>query len=235
MEQVSNKNHLEDCRCPEECCPTRLETPKFPSPATCLPEDEQRRLEDKIDAANALLLDLGLSGEQEFEARRKAFEGLIGQIVNIQIDCPEANPKGKDKIAAGRIQLAGQNFVLLTAKEREIVIPYKRICQIKPKEGFTDPPPNEPRLIDIGPCLRRALTFDFGNTVSCSPELINLFFRLSLQVFLLTKVDKKVRILMDNKQVSGMLLEVSGESIQIGLKKRKVREIPIDRICLLLF
>ncbi|MBT2756897.1 hypothetical protein J7E71_13180 [Mesobacillus foraminis] len=41
-------------------------------------------------------------------------------------------------MTAGTIELAGQNFVLLTANKREIVIPYDRICQIKPKDGFAD-------------------------------------------------------------------------------------------------
>ncbi|MFS0638521.1 hypothetical protein AB1K84_21715 [Mesobacillus foraminis] len=249
MGHVSNKHHDDECRCtefvpagapddfciPEECCPPKLETPRFPSPATCLPEDEQRRLEARIDEANELLLDLGLSGDLEFESRRRAFEGLMGQYVNVQIDCPKEDPKGKEKITAGRVELAGQNFVLLKAKEREIVIPFGRICRINPRDGFIEPPPHEPRLTDIDPCLRRAIAFDFGNTVSCSPELINIFFRLSLQVFLLTKVDKKIRILMDNKQVNGKLVEVSGETIQISSKKRKIREIPLNKICLLLF
>ena len=74
---------------PESCCPERIKADQLPSPNSCLPEDELRELEAKIDAANELLLDLALSNERPEEARRKSFEGLIGQIVRVEIDCSE--------------------------------------------------------------------------------------------------------------------------------------------------
>ncbi|UPG62839.1 hypothetical protein [Metabacillus endolithicus] len=74
---------------PEECCPDQIPTPKYPSATTCLPEEVQRELEERIAVVNRLLLDLALSGEQPEEARRAAFDGLMGQFIKVKLTCEE--------------------------------------------------------------------------------------------------------------------------------------------------
>ncbi|WP_197076594.1 hypothetical protein [Domibacillus indicus] len=60
-----------------------IKKPAFPSPSSCLPEEEQEELEAKIEEANDLLLNLALSNEQSEEGRRVSFEGLIGQWAEV--------------------------------------------------------------------------------------------------------------------------------------------------------
>ena len=85
----------------------------------------------------------------------------------------------------GRVTLAGFNFVVLQEEEIISILPYSQIETIKPNGRFAEPYP-EPELSEIDPCLRRDLTFHFGEVVSSSPELIHLFFRIHLDVYLLT-------------------------------------------------
>lgn len=81
---------------PEQCCPERKETPKYPSPTSCLPEDELEELEKKITEANRLLLDLGLSGELPIEGRRIALTGLIGKMVKVKLNCDAKEAEAPD-------------------------------------------------------------------------------------------------------------------------------------------
>ncbi|WP_309090214.1 hypothetical protein [Domibacillus sp.] len=133
---------------------------------------------------------------------------------------------------SGRVQLAGRNFVLLKKKEHEIIIPFSKIKSIK---SFTRHPGLEkgPALLDIDPVLRRALMFKFGETVASSPELIHLFFKMTLPIFLLGYIDKKVNIVLSKKAISGHIHEVDKETVTIITAQKKQRVIPLDSICLI--
>lgn len=324
---------------PEECCPQRLETPKFPSPTSCLPEEQTRELEERIEATNELLLDLALSNERPEEGRMKSFEGLIGQLVDVKIKCVEAGeeedpelnegdvqgvsetaliskcfdtiekedeykitpmghtltvdpdlpPKKKNQrkkkilnwrkkvgkfknrkyknrkiiikkgvknkkvskrkrkgvvnkqvvnIAengnlSGVVHVVGRDFVLLRKNKKEILIPLLRINSIKPHNRFAQPF-NEPKLLDIDPCLRRALTFNFGETVASSPELIEIFFKLTLPIFLLICLEKMVKIKVADEEFEGTVVEVNKESLVISMRNGEKRDIPFHSICFII-
>lgn len=302
--------HAPDDFCiPENCCPQRLETPKFPSPTSCLPKGQTRELEELIDMTNELLLDLALSNESAIEGRMKSFEGLMGQLVEVKIDCEktagkeeknnnvlqldhltpidldlpwEKSEKKKKKkkqywrkkvvkmkkykkrkrrvIKVGRnkkyfrrkstvktkvvtirdngklrgnVQVIGRDFVLLRRNKVELLIPLIKVSLIKPHDRFAQPI-HEPELLDIDPCLRRALTFNFGETVASSPELIEIFFKLTIPIFLLMHLRKKVTIKIADEEVVGTLMEVNKESLVISMKNNKLRVIPILSICFII-
>ncbi|OES45338.1 hypothetical protein [Domibacillus iocasae] len=343
---------------PEDCCPERLETPKFPSPFSCLPEEQLRELEALIDAANELLLDLALANERLDERTMKAFEGLINQWVEVVIDCtneedasltdtdnapldgtaetnentlptgevlkvneskteqktisteetsikvPDVHPvkpekkrkkkrnvssrrkkasvkrrkarkvisrklpkrKNKKKIRTrsdeklvsttetpnantlvdeqivdinekqkveGRVYVVGRDFVLLKKEETDIIIPLSKVHFIKSSNHFVRPA-NEPALLNIDPCLRRSLTFNFGETVASSPELIHIFFKMTLPVFLFHLVDKKVKILLLKEEIKGTVHEVDEETLTIVTAEEERKTVPFDSICFIM-
>jgi hypothetical protein len=226
----------DDVYIPESSCPECIKTAQLPSPNSCLPEDELRELEAKIDAANKLLLDLALSNERPEEARRKSFEGLVGQIVGVEIDCSidavtlPGDTAGGIRVLQGRIHLAGEDFVLLRDNRKETIIPFEKIRLINPENRLADPP-NEPQLIDIDPCLRSAITFNFGETVASSPELIQIFFGISMKIYLLLLLNKKIKLMLVDEELNGTVMNVYEESLTIRIRNEIKREIPFHAIC----
>ncbi|MDQ0218905.1 hypothetical protein ELQ35_10485 [Peribacillus cavernae] len=221
---------------PEFRCPERIETFKFPSPTSCLPPEETEELEARIDAANELLLDLGLSARREDEerreeARREAFEGLIGQNVEVELDCPNENNPEKNRVVKGRVHFAGEDFVILRRNEKQVLIPLLKICSIDLQNRFAEPEENQ-QLIDIDPCLRRAITFNFGEVVSQSPQLIEIFFGLRLGVFLLTFLDQRIKAVLEDEVIAGKLVEATQDSLTV-CQNGGNHEIPIDDVCFL--
>jgi hypothetical protein len=305
-ELIPIARHDEFCT-PEHCCPQRLVTPKFPSPTSGLPEQQTRELEERIDAANELLLDLALSNERPEEGRVKSFEGLIGQSVEVILNCAgkvykysvhnqnevkmtPSNPaktmntnfstdsKEQNKLTiwmkivvfkwkmlvkrvfnnrkqpertnklvennqdinsfehgnlSGRVHLVGRDFVLIRNNKEETLIPLLKISSIKPHDRFAQPI-NEPELTDIDPCLRRALTFNFGETVASSPELIEIFFKMTLPIFLLIYLDKMVKVTVEDEELEGTLTEIDNESLIITIENGNKRIIPLRSISFLL-
>jgi sRNA-binding protein len=273
---------------PKDCCPKIIETPKFPSPNSCLPPEETRELEERIDAANRLLLDLGLSGELGIEGRRRAFEGLVGKYVRVNINCAaeeaggtvpainisnetaKGNPKRKKKAVrkggervkaaarkrraatpvtvkhrcrkgsqrvrppvrfiVGYVKLIGQDFVVLMNKGKEFIIRLNNIVKIQSAKSI-EPVVNEPDLLDIDPCLRRALTFNFGETVASSPELIHIFYRLTFTLYLLLLQGGKVKVKVGEEAMIGTVVEVEGDTLNLIMKNETIRQIPLETIC----
>ncbi|OMP66681.1 hypothetical protein [Domibacillus epiphyticus] len=277
---------------PENCCPKQLETQKFPSPSSCLPEEALQDLEEKIEAANVLLLNLALSNERPAEGRAESFEGLINQWVEVFItykDKEAAQSKINDKTLfndsyttsgssekkkrkrkkrsnrrklvynkrmkarnvrtplkssklvikkkkvqkrkslTGRVHIVGRDFVLLRKRELEIIIPFSKVASIKLRSRFVQPV-NEPELIDIDPCLRRSLTFNFGETVASSPELLHIFFKMTLSIFFLDLLDKKVKIKLLDNVVQGTVEEVTKDSLLLCMPNKKKLTIPFESI-----
>ncbi|WP_246938569.1 hypothetical protein [Bacillus pinisoli] len=219
---------------PEDCCPTRIPQPKYPSPNSCLPEEELEELEAKIDAINEMLLDIALSGEREqnqiFEI---SFDGLVGQEVIVKLNCPSLTNENKNLSVKGRVFLVGQDFVLLKRKKTDVLIPFEQILLVKLKNRFAEPNP-EPNLADIDPCFRRKLTFNFGEVVSSSPELIQIFFRLTIKIYMMLLVGEKVKVTLDGVKMKGIICDVHDESFTLKMKNKE-REIPLNNLCKLTF
>jgi hypothetical protein len=301
MTKEQHDKHLDNCVplgehddfcIPEECCPERIPTPLYPSPNSCLPHEELEELEARIEETNRLLLDLGLSErgngfdddfeELNEEARMRAFDGLVGQIVKVKIDCAagvEAEEEEAEVVGStttgthrvkrakakkragqhsrkkrkvlrgslkrlrvqakreltkrtlvGRVHLVGRNFVLLKHEEKEIFIPLLKVCSVILENRYATPV-NEEDLLCIDPCFRRALTFQFGETVASSPELIQLFYRIPLNIYLLLLEGKKVRVRLADRFVVGTLVKVEKEQIRLCLKNDKETTISLNQIC----
>lgn len=219
---------------PDFRCPDKIETFKFPSPTSCLPPEELEELEARIDAANELLLDLGLSDERRdeerrVEAREAAFRGLLGQNVMVNLECPIAENEEENRVVKGRVHFAGRDFVIVRRGGKQMLIPYLKVCSIDLQNRFADPE-EEPRLADIDPCLRRAITFNFGEVVSQSPQLIDIFFGLDLVIYLLAFLDKEVKAVLPDEVIIGELKDVTRESVTI-CKGENEQEIPIEDVC----
>ncbi|WP_456275835.1 hypothetical protein [Bacillus sp. AK128] len=241
---MENENGCRDFRCPEfvpanapddfcipeECCPEQIPQPKYPSPNSCLPEEELEEVEANIEAVNELLLNLGLSGEREpNEIFKEAFDGLVGQQVIVKLICPSLIRDGKNMSIKGRVYLVGQDFVLLKRKKSDVLVRFEQVLLIKLKNRFAEPE-SEARLSDIDPCFRRSLTYNFGEVVSSSPELIQLFFRLNLKIYLMLLIGEKVKVSLDGRKMKGKVCEVHDESFTIKMKSKE-REIPINNVC----
>lgn len=92
IEKTESENHQDllaenvyDLPCSNTHCPDRIETPSFPSPTSCLSKERLHELEEKIESANRLLLDLGLSDQQSEHGKRVLLDGLMGKMVKIKV------------------------------------------------------------------------------------------------------------------------------------------------------
>lgn len=209
---------------PDRCCPDRFPSPQLPSPADCLPAKVLERVIEEIRDANELLLDLALADERPPEETfQKVFDGLIGLRVEI------TNQLGET--IEGRVTLAGFDFVVLKEEKMTFILPYSQIGLIKPSGRFAEHYPG-PELTEIDPCLRRNLTFHFGEVVSSSPELIHLFFRIHLNVYLLTLKTNSIQVKVDGSTVEGQIADLNKETIDLKVKGERTI-IPIDKISLI--
>ena len=223
---IPEQGQKNDFYIPERCCPERFPSPRLPSPVDCLPPEVLESVIEKIRDANELLLDLALADERPPEETfQKVFDGLVGLRVEI------TNQLGET--IEGRVTLAGFNFVVLQEEEIVSILPYSQIETIKPDGRFAEPYPG-PELTEIDPCLRRDLTFHFGKVVSSSPELIHLFFRIHLDVYLLLVEAKRIQVKIDGSTVEGLLTDVNKETIVLKVVEER-NIIPIDKISLITF
>lgn len=206
---------------PVQCCPDRYPSPNLPSPTSCLPKEDLERVLEKIRAANELLLDLAL-GEERLpdETYQKVFDGLIGLRVEITALSGET--------CEGKVSLSGYDFVVLRNEEKVFIYPYSQIDIVKPFGRFADPY-DDPELREIDPCFRRELTFNFGDVVSSSPELIHLFFRMRLNIYLLVYEEKHIQVQIDGQTIEGQMKKVDKESISLEVAEQ-LTTISIDKI-----
>lgn len=208
----------------EECCPKRFASPQFPSPTDCLPPGVLEEVREQIIDTNELLLDLALADERPLaETFQKIFDGLVDLRVEITNQL--------DETIEGRVTLVGYDFVALRKKKVVSILPYSQIEMIKPYGRFAEPYPDS-ELNEIDSCFRRDLTFHFGEVVSSSPELIHLFFRIRLNIYLLMFNDKRIKVKVDGSTIEGLLTDVNKEEIVLEVKGER-HIILIDKILLI--
>jgi hypothetical protein len=204
------------------CCQDRLKQPQVPSDNSCLPEEKLEAVEEDIKKANKLLLDLGLEDPERNKVIKEAFSGIEGLNVKVEIDSEQAEE------VAGKVYLAGNDFVALLKDEKEIMIPNERVSLIKAEGRFAEPI-TEPLLAEIDPCFRRELTFHFGRTVSSSPELIKIFFGMKLAIYLLLLQDKEISVKLEGETLDGVLWKVSEDSLTMR-NSEKDREVNLAHV-----
>ncbi|MBP3952263.1 hypothetical protein [Bacillus suaedae] len=223
--QVEEKDPLEFF-IPDCCCPERYPTPMVPSPTSCVTEEELEEIEEKIDEANALLLMLGLGDDiPSNQMFQQIFDGVIGLEVEIMLNLE--TPKKVE----GRVFLVGFDFVLLHNSKVDRIVPFQFIGEINIVGRYAKPK-HVLELRTIDPCFRRDLTYHFGEVVSASPELLQIFFRMGLHVYLLLLEAKRVKVYLDDEFFEGLLKDVNKESIVVKVKE-EMKIIPLKSIVLL--
>lgn len=242
--KVVPANEPSDFYIPESCCPERIQECKFPSPNTCMNEEDFEELESKINIANDLLLSLALNeNNEELKNRglRKSFDGLLDQNVCIHLNCAaetaindesRTDDDSLDQIN-GKVFLSGIDFVLIRSGHLKVTVRYSDISKIKINHHFTTPDSSQ-ELIAINPVLRRCITFRYGEIVSTSPELINILIGITLPVYLLQFINKRMLIVTKQTIYKGKLLEVTKEEIEI-LSDNDKNVLGLTDICYIAF
>lgn len=198
-------------------CPEQIPQPRFPSPTSSLPPDEFAEVRECIEKANALLLALGAERDEEnLRALQLSVRSLRKQQVKVLMDCKEKKQK-----VFGRLVDAGRDFIILQIKDNILLIPFTRIISLQhvlDTEGVE----LDQELIDIGHCLRRALTLHFGEVVTRSPFLLNLFYGLDLHVFLESFTGCHIFVCLEEKEgIKGMLIKTGERAIEVKMKGEK--------------
>lgn len=202
-------------------CPKRHPSPQLPSPVACLSQASLKKVMKEIKKTNELLLDLALGDDRPLhETYQKIFDGLL----NIQV----AITRHSDETTVGIITLAGYDFVVVQEGSNYVILPYHQIKTINPYDQFTEPY-HPPKFTHAPSCLREDLIYHFGKTVSSSPQLIHLFFRMRLDILLLKYVDTQIRVRILEKEVEGTLSHVNKDGIVLNLKCDQLN-IPFDQI-----
>lgn len=235
----------EDDFCLPEDCPERIPQKKFPSANTSLPPKEFEEVRACIETANELLLALALGGDEEVddgaeeeleEGRKRALQlslrSLRGQFVTVHFSC-----KGKKEKISGCFMDAGLDFIILENAETKniTVLPTVRVLSLQfDEEEEAVARENEQELLSINPCLRRNLTFHFGEVVTKSPFLINLFFGLNLKMFLDSYLGYYcyVKTDVDEYELDGTLEMVKDNFMSIGKYGEKFG-IDYDVVCVI--
>lgn len=105
---------------------------------------------------------------------------------------------------------------------------------------------HEPALLNIDQQLRRDLVLHFGKVVSGNPSLINLFFGISLGLFLVRFIgcDIQVALEEENKEaareaheniqtINGCLINAEEDAIQVEYES-EILDIKIEEICFII-
>ncbi len=130
---------------------------------------------------------------------------------------------------SGRVHLVGRDFVLLKRKKQDLLIPFSSVHSVTSFKRFSHSV-RKPALLDADPCLQQALILNFGETVASSPELIQLFFKMSLPIFLLQLLDQKVKVVFDGKKLTGCLRKVDKEALTVFTTYQKELPVPFSSI-----
>ena len=132
----------------------------------------------------------------------------------------------------GFVKLVGSDFVQLEKNRETFIIPFNKICLVLSKKPYHPPRTTAP-LLDIDSCFRRDLTFNFGETVAHDPELIQIFFRIKLSMYLKTIADEKVTIYTSSGKEKGILKGYENGNVNLDNQEGTVRSIPLTFFCYL--
>ncbi|PLT34066.1 hypothetical protein [Bacillus sp. V5-8f] len=199
-------------------CPEQLPQPRFSSPTSSLPPERFARIRECIDEANELLLALGAERDQNNQrALQLSLRRLRKQRVSVKIDSNE-----QDEKFFGRLLDAGDDFIIMQVKDSILLIPFNRIIFLKhvyDTEGLE----SEQDLIQIDHCLRQKLVLDFGKNVTQSPYLLNVFYGISLRLFLESFVGSHIFIKSegDEEGIKGILTKAGERSLEVQVGNEK--------------
>ncbi len=224
------REHDGDFFCSTLRCPESIPQPKFPSPTSSFPPKKLAVIEDCIEEANEILLTLGVERDSvNLRAIQESFRNLKNYQLSVSIDCGDE----PTQLVNGHLVDSGLDFILLQSSVGNIVmIPFERIRQIErlSNERVENPPDQE--LLNINACLRRALTFHFGEIVPKSPFLLNLFFGLELNLFLESYVGSFIYAKSDSDKMEreGRLEDIRKRGIIMKIDD-SIKGIEFDQLC----
>ncbi|KAB2331467.1 hypothetical protein [Bacillus mesophilum] len=225
----------DDDFCVPKDCPKTLPQPKFTSPFSSFPQKELVEIERCITLANELLLALSAEDDDD-EANARALQVSLrsfrNQFVTVYYSCKE-----KKEEVCGYFLDAGNDFIIIENADTNniTILPTWRLLSIynmdRSKKMDDD---DEQELLCINPCLRRNLTFHFGEIVTRSPYLLNIFFGLKLSMLLESYVGyyAYIQTETDKFEQDGTLEKV--EESDLLLKKYDEEQwIDFENICLI--
>lgn len=205
----------------KRCCEERYPSPRFPSPTSCLPLETLEDVRREIAAANELLLDLALEEDRTpDDVFHGAFRGLQGLLVDITTKTGVG--------LKGKVHTVGFDFVVVVNEKKEHILPYREVTKIKPVGRFAAST-HEAQLSDIDAHFRRAITFSFGEIVASSPTLLNLFFGMRFNIYLLLLEARKINVCLDDVVIEGLVTDVNGETIVVK-EAKELQVISMDKI-----
>ncbi|MFD1174009.1 hypothetical protein [Oceanobacillus picturae] len=233
---------VEDDFCLPKDCPERLPQKKYPSANTAFPPKEFEEIRECIERANELLLALAVggdddeAGEEADETNARALQQSLRSLRELFVTVHFSCKAKKEKISGCFID-AGLDFIIIENAETGniSIIPTTRILSIQyDKKVEATAQQLEQELLTINPCLRRNLTFHFGETVTKSPFLINLFFGLNLSMFLESYVGYYcyVKTDIDKYELDGTLEMVKENFMSISKYGEKFG-IDFDVVCVI--
>lgn len=225
---------------PKDCCPETLRQPKFTSPFSAFPPEVLEELEDCIRRANELLLALAVAedeeegdleaGEPSARSLQQSLRSFRNQFVTVHYACSE-----KKQEVCGYFLDAGIDFIIIEKADTCNItfIPTGKILSIHDLdrgENITE----EQELICINPCLRRDLTFHFGEIVTKSPYLLNVFFGIKLKTLLESYIGYYcyIQTETDNHEIDGTLEKIDDRDMLIQKYDEK-HWIDFEDICLI--
>jgi hypothetical protein len=223
--------HDSDFFCSFLKCPEQIPQPRFPSANSSLSPEELAEVKECIAQANKILLTLGLERDPEnLRGLQHVFRSLRNHYFAVTINCGEEQ---KEETLKGDLVDSGLDFIILQSDVGNIVmVPFERITLLVRLLKEEVPPLPDQELLKIDPCLRRALTFHFGQVVSKSPFLLNLFFGLELKLFLECYVGSFVYVKSerDKKELDGKLTDVKKSRIVVEVDHER-QGIEFDELC----
>lgn len=237
--QNQQPKHPEDLFGSPFHCKKQKETPRFTSPNSPLSTDELDQLQACIEEINDLLRSLGSESDPNNTRQLQLhFLRLRGEIVKAQIlygvDNVDEDEEEQFELLEndhckllnkiGRLATAGRDFLQLNGVGSTTFILYDHLLSVT-REHKCDDDEDIAEFHDATQETRRQLAFNFGEFVGKNPDLINLFFGISLHRFLKKYVGKDVKIKMPNRRITGLLLATDEEKVTIA---NHMGEIEID-------
>jgi len=213
--------------CIPETCPKTIPTKRFSSPNSPLSPEELEQLKACIETINGLLSTFGNPRDPEnLTGLRLHFRMLRGILLRIEVE----HDDDKETVL-GILEEAGRDFLLIKNIDHIIIVPYARICFIHSSPIDNVHQQHEPALLNIDPCLRTEIVLNFGQVVSQSPELVNIFFGIPLYLQLVTFFGYTIMVAVEGEEEKseGVLVDSNPKFICLQVDE-DVCQIDIDKI-----
>lgn len=215
--------------------PERPAAARFSSPPGPPPPEEPYRLQDCIKAANDLLRTLGAPRPGEPRFLRFPLQHLAGQQVEATVLCGQ-----RSRVLAGKVGMAGRDFLELQDKRGIFLIPYRQLCSIRWQADRKRSAAHERRRppLDLDPSLRRRLILRFGEVVAEDQGLLQLFFGVPLRLKLKDFLGRSVMVYASPTDAgtsdTGTLLYGVLQAVEEALQLRageRVDQVRFEAIC----